>query len=266
MNEIGNLELLAHLSLLNNFQSIYVGVLMMGFFYGLTLCSFSCLPLIGSYVFGTQEKFEGGFIATAVFVISKVTTYGVLGALSGLVGSAIFETIRPGWFLCCGGVLIMVVGVMVWRRRSSCQSHGPVQKITGPGWQTYRHMATMGVVTSLMPCLPLSAVLLYGASTKSMLTGGILALLFGLGTSASPLYYIGGAAGWLSGKIRKAIPQHQGLLQKLSSLILILMGIKLLLLGSASLTGEPVQQSFTDYLLPRLEAVAVNACEELDIT
>ncbi len=259
MNEAGNHQLQIHLSLLGDFQSIYVGVLMMGFFYGLTLCSFSCLPLVGSYVFGTQEKFEGGFLATAVFVIFKVSTYGVLGALSGFVGSVVFETIQPGWVLCTGGLLIIGVGVMVWRHRTSCRAHGTLQGKTGPGWQTYRHMATMGVVTSLMPCLPLSAVLLYSASTKSMLTGGVLALLFGLGTSASPLYYIGGAAGWLSGKIRQAIPQHQGLLKKLSSIILILMGVKLLLLGSASLTGLPGEDADSASPQPHVESTISGA-------
>ncbi|MCK5546743.1 MAG: sulfite exporter TauE/SafE family protein [Rhodospirillaceae bacterium] len=259
MNEAGSYEFLTHLSLLKNFESIYGGVLVMGFFYGLTLCSFSCLPLIGSYVFGTQDKFEGGFFATVVFIIFKVSTYGVIGALSGLAGSVVLETVKPGWFLCIGGLLIMLVGIAVWRRRASCRPHGNLQDKTKSKWQTYRHMATMGVVTSLMPCLPLSAVLLYAASTKSMVTGGVLALLFGLGTSASPIYYIGGAAGWFSGKIRKAIPQHQSLLQRLSSVIVILMGVKLFLLGSTSLTGAPSEASVPNSSSPQVETTVTDS-------
>ena len=234
-------ELLAHLTMLMGFSSIYVGVLMMGFFYGLTLCSFSCLPLVGSYIFGTQEKFDRGFSATGVFIISKVATYGVIGALSGLLGSVLLDMVQPGWFLGIGGLLIIFVGIVVWRRRATCRSHTNLPSGMSPGWQTYRHMAAIGVVTSLMPCLPLSAVLLYAATTKSMVTGGVLALLFGIGTSASPIYYIGGATGWLSGKIRQAIPQHQGLMQKLSSFVLIMMGIKLLVLASVSLSEQSGQ-------------------------
>lgn len=241
MTEASSPELFAHLTVLKGFSSIYVGVLVMGLFYGLTLCSFSCLPLIGSYVFGTQEKFDGGFFATAVFIISKVSTYGAVGALSGLLGSVFLDMVKPGWFLGAGGLLIIFVGVMVWRRRSTCRSHTNLQGGASSRWQTYGHMAAMGVVTSLMPCLPLSAVLLYAATTKSMVTGGVLALLFGIGTSASPLYYIGGGAGWISGKIRQAIPQHQRLIQKLSSIVLIMMGVKLLVLGVASLSGQPSQ-------------------------
>ena len=254
MSEAASYELMVHLALLGDFESIYIGVLMMGFFYGLTLCSFSCLPLVGSYVFGTQAKFEGGFFATGVFIISKSATYGLMGALSGLVGSVILETVRPGWVLCAGGLLIIFVGIIVWRRRSTCSPHTSLIENRMSKWQTYRHMASMGIATSLMPCLPLSAVLLYAASTSSMVTGGALALLFGLGTSASPLYYIGGAAGWLSGKIRQAIPQYQGLLQKLSSLILILMGLKLFVLGSASLTDFPNKISTLLSSLFQLEA------------
>lgn len=234
-------ELYAHMTVLGDFDSVYVGVLVMGVFYGLTLCSFSCLPLIGSYIFGTQEKFEHGFFATAVFIIFKVSTYTAIGALSGFLGSVLLDAVNPGWFLGVGGLSIVLVGMKVWMRKSSCYSHPNLTNGASSGWRTYRHMAAMGVVTSLMPCLPLSAVLLYAATTKSILMGATLALLFGIGTSASPLYYIGGATGWLSGRIRQAIPEHQGLMQKLSSVVLILMGVKLLLLGAASLSGEPSQ-------------------------
>ncbi|MCW8861775.1 MAG: sulfite exporter TauE/SafE family protein [Rhodospirillales bacterium] len=253
MNETADPDLLLHFDLLKGFESIHAGVLTMGFFYGLTLCSFSCLPLIGPYVFGTQDGFRGGFSTTALFVVSKVATYTMLGAFSGLIGGVLLEEINPGLMMGFSGLLIVAIGGMVWKRqRSQCRTVGMRSEKSATRWRTFRHVAGMGVASSLMPCLPLSAVLLYAATTKSFVTGGVLALLFGIGTSASPLYYIGGgAAGWFSAKIRRVIPQHRELMRKLSSSVLIIMGVKLLLMGAASLSGNQWWVSGLA-LLPRL--------------
>lgn len=218
-----------HLDILQGFGSIYVGVLAMGFFYGLTLCSFSCIPLIGPYIFGTQGGFKRGFDATAIFVISRVVTYTLLGGLSGLVGSIALERLDSGWlFTVAGGLILLIGGMVIFQPRSSCRQQGQVHK---PRRRPWVHMMILGFSTSLMPCLPLSAVLLYAATTQSFMTGCLLALMFGIGTSASPLYYIGGAAGWLSEKIRNEIPRYNGLLRIICGVIMTIFGIRLLLMG-----------------------------------
>ena len=98
-----------------------------------------------------------------------------------------------------------------------------------PGWRNAAHMAGLGLATSLMPCLPLSAILMLAASQGSVLQGAILGVLFGIGTAASPLYYLGGATGWLAARIRAEIPKYSHWLQRLSGLILTLFGLRLLL-------------------------------------
>jgi cytochrome c-type biogenesis protein len=219
-----------HLDILQNFESIYVGMLAMGFFYGLTLCSFSCIPLIGPYIFGTQGGFKRGFDATAVFVIAKVVTYTLLGGLSGLVGDVALKRIDSGLlFAVAGSLVLLISAVVIFKPKSAaCNKKGQVQ---GPVQRSWVHMMTLGFSTSLVPCLPLTAVLFYAATTQSFVTGCLLALMFGIGTSASPLYYIGGAAGWLSEKIRNEIPRYDTLLRTVSGIILALFGARLLLMS-----------------------------------
>jgi thiol:disulfide interchange protein DsbD len=223
-------ELQIHLEMLQGFGSVYIGVLVMGLFYGLTMCNFSCIPLIGPYIFGTQQGFSRGFDATAIFVITRILTYTLLGGLSGLVGGIALEGLDAGWLLTAAGGLILVIGGrVIFKSRSACRKQSEVQ---GPEQRTWVHMMTLGFSTSLMPCLPLTAVLLYAATTQSFLTGCALALMFGIGTSASPLYYIGGAAGWLAQKIRREAPRFRGVLRIISGIILAVFGIRLLLMGS----------------------------------
>ncbi len=222
-------ELQAHLNLLHGFGSVYLGVLVMGLFYGLTMCNFSCIPLIGPYIFGTQGGFSRGFDATAIFVLTRVATYTLLGGLSGMVGRVALESLDTAWLLTlAGGLIVVISGRVIFKSRSACQKS---QQIQGPERRTWVHMMTLGFSTSLMPCLPLSAVLLYAATTQSFLTGCALALMFGIGTSASPLYYIGGAAGWLSEKIRMEIPRYNNLMRIISGIILALFGMRLLIMG-----------------------------------
>ncbi len=229
MNGAVNPEVMLHLDLLGGFDNVAVGVLTMGFFYGLTLCSLSCLPVIAPYLFSAGTGFKKSLHATGIFVAAKIATYSFLGAVSGAFGSIFLERIPQDRLLVANGLVIVVVGLLAWRGKKSCIGYeGSCHPATG------RHMAVLGLVTSLMPCLPLSAVLLYAASSQSMVTGAVMAFLFGLGTAASPLYYFGGgSAGWLAKRIGAAIPDKRLLLQRFSSVVLMLMGFKLLIMGAA---------------------------------
>jgi cytochrome c-type biogenesis protein len=219
-----------YLALFEDFGSIYIGVLAMGFFYGLTLCSFSCLPLITPYIFGTQSGFRQGFDVTVIFIVARVSGYTLLGGMSGLVGGVVLDQIGHKGPMVIAGILVLAISALVlFKPKTSC-----TKRASSPKGRrgALRHMATLGLATSLMPCPPLYAVMLYAATTQSMLTGAALAFMFGFGTSASPLYYIGGATSWLSGRIRyETAHKYNDLLRKLSGLIIASFGAKLLLSG-----------------------------------
>ncbi len=221
-----------HIALVQGFGSVHMGVLAMGFFYGLTLCSFSCIPVIAPYVFGTQRGFRSGFDVTAIFILTRVFTYTVMGAAAGAAGNILLDRISSGTLFPVAGAIILLIGMaVIFRLPGGCSKtlcrHLPDRK------NSFVHMAALGVATSIMPCMPLTAVLVMGATTQSIVGGSVLALLFGIGTSASPLYYIGGATGWLSAKIANEIPRYSGHLQRLSGAILALFGLRLLMTWAA---------------------------------
>jgi thiol:disulfide interchange protein DsbD len=209
--------------------SLYLGVLAMGFFYGLTLCSFACLPLIAPYVFATQQGFRKGFDATAIFIFARVAGYTLLGALAGLAGKLVLEHVGLQKPMIFAGLLVLAIGIAVaFRRRKTCGKSLHVPRSS-------RHMTILGFATSLMPCPPLYAIMIYAATTQSMVTGALLAFLFGFGTLASPLYYLGGATGWLSSRIgQETAYKYNALLRTLSALVIMMFGVKLIANG---LTG-----------------------------
>ena len=264
--QIANLPAIEQqLSMLGWFSSDHIGILAMGFFYGLTLCSFSCLPLLAPYLFahaqqgGAVSGFLPAFHLTAMFIVARVFTYAALGMLAGLLGERLLAWLDGGLLLPLAGVLVMAVGVAVMLSRQAAAGcgvpggHGRMmRRILGrrqpadatscadgagpaaagrPQRRGMVHMAGLGVATSLMPCLPLSAVLMLAAMRGDALQGALYGLLFGIGAAASPLYYIGGATGWLASRIREEIPKHAPLLRRLSGLMLVLFGLRAVLSG-----------------------------------
>ena len=222
------------LSLLGWFSSDYIGVLAMGFFYGLTLCSLSCLPMLTPYLFahagragGRGGGFMTGFQLTALFIAARAATYTLLGALAGGLGEVLLARMDDGLLLPVAGVMIVAIGIAVaFRRGATCRQHG---NFTSTRDGSALHMVGLGLATTLMPCLPLTAVLMLAATRGSVLEGAVFGLLFGLGTASSPLYYLGGAMGWLARRIYAEIPRHAVFLRRLSGLVLALLGLRLVL-------------------------------------
>jgi sulfite exporter TauE/SafE len=226
-------ELQQLLDFMQGFDSVWLGVLAMGFLYGLTLCSLTCIPLIAPYIFATQHGFRRGFDATAIFILARIMAYTLWGAIAGLLGDMLLTQVDPAWpGLLAGGLILLIALRVTWRGRSACPNHlADSQRVKPPNRHTWIQMATLGFSTSLLPCPPLSGVLIYAATTQSMFNGALLALLFGIGAGASPLYYIGGTTGWFAQRLLKQIPQHGHWLRLLSGTILGIFGIRLLLMN-----------------------------------
>lgn len=220
---------LPYIEFFNGLTNPYLGVLIAGLFYGITFCSLSCLPCIGIYIVGTQEGFGKGLKAVLIFSASRIVTYTLLGGLCGYIGSLILEEIDPGWILLINGAVLFLIGITVILSplRSCTQSGQKISKRMSVQ-SVYLHLIIMGIVISLIPCLPLTGILLYSSTTHSVFSGGLIALMFSIGTSISPLYLFGGAAGWFSKKIILRIPQHRRLVQRISGVTLSLLGARLL--------------------------------------
>ncbi len=226
-------ELQQQLALVQAFDSVWLGVLGMGFVYGLTLCSLTCIPLITPVIFASQPGFRRGFDATAIFILARVSAYTLWGALAGLLGDILLTRLDSAWpGLLAGGLILLIALRIVWKGKTTCPGHSKHgNQVKPPSRHPWLQMASLGLSTSLMPCPPLSGVLIYAATTQSMLSGALLALLFGIGASASPLYYIGGTTGWFAERLLQQIPRHSQWLRLLSGAILALFGIRLLLIN-----------------------------------
>jgi sulfite exporter TauE/SafE len=83
----------------------------------------------------------------------------------------------------------------------------------------------MGFTKGLVLCPPLVGFLLYSATLSGPGESIIQATLFGVGTTLSPLLFLGGATGWLLNKA----PLFSKWISKIAAVFLILLGFNMLL-------------------------------------
>ena len=217
---------------LEQYATPYAAALFVGVTYGMT-CGAGCAPFLSTYIMGTQAGALQGLKSLVVFTAARVLTLGILGFGSGILRTAFL----PAGSLPHGGAVllsgaVMAIGALMCLRaaRENPRSHGGGATAKGCPESCQRFRATMplwvvGAAFALAPCPPLVAMLVYSAQMPSPLASGLLLLLLGLGTAASPLVIVAVLAGCFSQKIRARAPQHRLLFQRLSGVILILLGV-----------------------------------------
>ena len=221
---------------MNEFIKIFIA--------GITLgngpCLFICIPIILPYIGGLPQLGAGppgwktGLKLTAIFSISRLFAYSLLGFLSVVFYRFIFGLIgSKGIYLqLILGILIILTGIFyLLSINKSFILLNPLcsflhKKIVE---KSKFNMILFGLLIGFSPCAPLLAVLTYIAATaKDSLWGLLAGFSFGLGTFITPLIPLGTLAGLIVDKTKK----HSGVLMAarvLSAAILIYFGVRLTL-------------------------------------
>ncbi len=197
---------------LSEISNPYIGSFTIGLFYGLVVCTSSCLPYITSYIAGVGAGFKRGVKVTFLFNSGRILAYALIGALIGLFSGLILE-LAPGTTstfqnyssLVFGAVTIAIGVSILWKARKppQCSLHntGTVQQNVARRFGVDFGAFSLGLTRGLVICPPLVALLVTYALPFSNPAGSMaLAVLFGLGTMVSPLLVLGGVTGWLLNK------------------------------------------------------------------
>jgi thiol:disulfide interchange protein DsbD len=201
-------------SLIPQISNPYLGAFAGGLIYGSVVCTASCLPFIASYIAGIGAGFRKGVAVTMVFSGGRIAGYALIGALvglfSGLFRLVVSQTeISPFQVyssLVFGAITIAIGGFVLFRVRSpkcECNTQDGKNLIvsTKRGRFGFDFGAfSLGLSRGLILCPPLVLLLLYSVPFASPVGSIVLAVLFGLGTTLSPILFLGGMTGWLLNK------------------------------------------------------------------
>lgn len=221
------------MTILQHISNPYLASLVLGIVYGFFYCTSICLPYISSYIAGIGAGFRKGVKVTAIYNSGRIAAYSVIGILTALfkvfISDSLFGSYQKYSSLAFG-IALVVIGISIFfpkhsRDQCAMKKHEPQGFLKAVKQRFDVRAFSMGFTRGFVLCPPLIALLLYGVTSFPQINPTFLALLFGLGTAASPLLLLGGMTGWLLEKaslLTKWISRFGGA-------ILILLGISVLL-------------------------------------
>lgn len=196
------------------FSIFFLGVLN-----GMTVCSLSCMPVLGSYLMITGNGFGDGVVSVLAYVGGKTVSYTMLGGIAALFGTVLVAEGLP-YVKLTSGLFLVAAGLSIpFLKKLSCSNDcGLTLKRAS--------LFTLGLSSGLVPCPSLAAVFLLAATKASIVTGAIYGMAFGFGLAVSPLLLLGGMVARISKTIKEKAAPFMPTIQVISVVILVGLGVR----------------------------------------
>lgn len=212
---------------------IITSLFITGIVLGYGPCFLSCGPLLVPYIAATKENAKGGFKTYVLFSATRLFVYAAFGIAAGVLGEWVLRHFLESTFLrvvfIVFGIFLIVCGFLLMFDRFAIGQKCPasIRKYLAPG--SAKNVIIFGLIVSLSPCMPLTAVLGYIALISDSWYRGILYMLaFGLGTVISPMIVLS----IFAGQIAKIFNKHllvMRVIRIICGLVMILLGLSLCL-------------------------------------
>jgi thiol:disulfide interchange protein DsbD len=229
-------------------------VWLLGVSMGLTACTVTCLPFMGTWALGRASGQGEAFLHTGVFLAGRVVTYTLLAALAGAAGLGLAKALGGPWGnAAIGGASILAGLWLLLRPARSCATvpssatarralfaRPPCSAVasSAPTFKVVQFRRKtdslpplfLGAALSLTPCTPLASLLALAAHAGSAAQGASYGLAFGLGAAMTPILVLVPLAGRLGRELRGGRAWLARWLLWGAAAVLILLGLRRLLL------------------------------------
>lgn len=205
-------------------ETTLFAVWLLGVSLGLTACTVTCLPFMGTWVLGRGGSQLHALRDTALFISGRIIAYALLGAIAGGAGMWLSEAMRGGTGNAVIGLASIAAGV--WLLRGD-KPHSPCGAVRGAGSTP---PLLMGFSLSLTPCAPLASLLAVCAAAGSVRLGMANGMVFGLGAALTPLLILLPLISLLGKSLRDNREWITRWIRWGAAAVLILLGLRRLLL------------------------------------
>ena len=209
-------------------------VWLLGVSMGLTACTVTCLPFMGTWALGRASGRTEAFLHTGVFLAGRVATYTLLATLAGAVGIGLAKALGGVWGNAAIGAASILAGL--WLLRSPARRCGVPPRLTSQPVRLHRKRDSLpplflAAALSLTPCTPLASLLALAAQAGGPAGGAAYGLAFGLGAAMTPILVLVPLAGRLGREMRAGRAWLARWLTWTAAAVLILLGLRRLLLA-----------------------------------
>ncbi|MGE5466128.1 MAG: sulfite exporter TauE/SafE family protein [Ignavibacteria bacterium] len=183
-----------------------LSVWLLGVSMGMTACTVTCLPFMGTWALGRASGTREAFAHLGAFLAGRIATYTLLGALTAAAGRGLAAALGGGMGnLVIGGVSVAAGAWLLLRPARGCRPAdagvAPVRLVRG-GRRDGLPPLFLGAALSLTPCTPLASLLALSAQAGAVAQGAAYGLLFGLGAAITPILVLVPLAGRLGRELR----------------------------------------------------------------
>lgn len=212
-------------------------VWLLGVSMGMTACTVTCLPFMGTWALGRAGGHYEALTHTLAFLAGRVTAYSLLGAAAGLAGMGLAKALGGSLGnVAIGGASILAGLWLVVRPATGCAT--PTSSVAPVRFGRARAKdglppAFLGAALSLTPCTPLASLLALAANAGGAPQGAAYGLAFGLGAAVTPILLIVPLAGHLGRELRAGRGWLLRWLTWGAAAVLVVLGVRRLLLAFA---------------------------------
>ncbi|MFY9260697.1 MAG: sulfite exporter TauE/SafE family protein [Gallionella sp.] len=204
-------------------ETTFLMIWLLGVSLGLTACTATCLPFMGTWILGRGTSHRQAWFDTGGFVAGRMVAYSLLGGLAGGAGKWLSSALQSGMGNTIIGLASMIAGVwLAWAGKS----HAPcgAARSSSPPF-------VLGFSLSLTPCAPLASLLAVCAAAGSVPLGMSHGIAFGLGAALTPLLILLPLINLLGRNLRENRAWMNQWIRWGAAGVLILLGLRRLLLG-----------------------------------
>ena len=206
-------------------QTSLFAVWLLGVSLGLTACTATCLPFMGTWVLGRGGTQMQALRDTGLFVAGRIAAYTLLGAVAAGAGTWLAQLMRGG----AGNLVIGMASIAagLWLLRSA-KAHLPCSAARNAGGTP---PLLLGFSLSLTPCAPLASLLAVCAAAGSVRLGMANGVAFGLGAALTPLLVLLPLVSLLGKNLRENREWITRWIRWGAAAVLIALGLRRILLG-----------------------------------
>jgi len=206
-------------------ETTFFAIWLLGVSLGLTACTATCLPFMGTWILGRGGSQVQALRDTTLFVTGRILAYSLLGAIAGGAGVWLSQALRGGTGNAVIGLSSIVAGL--WLLQSG-KAHSPCGVARGAG-STPPLM--LGFSLSLTPCAPLASLLAVCAAAGSVQSGAVNGVAFGLGAVLTPLLILLPMISLLGSNLRENRDWITRWIRWGAAIVLVLLGLRRLMLA-----------------------------------
>lgn len=206
-------------------QASLLAIWLLGASLGLTACTATCLPFMGTWVLGRGGTQRQALRDTALFVSGRIIAYSLLGAIAAGAGTWLAQVMRGGSGNFVIGAASIAAGAWLLR---PVKAHAPCSAARSSGGTP---PLLLGFSLSLTPCAPLASLLAVCAAAGSVRLGMANGVAFGLGAALTPLLILLPLINLLGKNLRENRAWITRWIRWGAAVVLIVLGLRRILLA-----------------------------------